>query len=39
MMINYANPLGFSTKTPMLLSDHYDQWRDRMEDYLTSLDE
>lgn len=37
-IMNYANFLGSSTKTPMLHLKCYDQWVDQMEDYLTGID-
>lgn len=39
LKINYANMLGSSNKALMLITEHYDHWAERMEDYLTDLDE
>lgn len=36
--MDYTNLLGSSTKIPMLLLEYYDQWSDRMEDYLNGID-
>lgn len=38
-IMSYTNILGYVTKTSMLLPEHYDQWDDRMEEYLNGLDE
>ncbi|XP_023771670.1 uncharacterized protein LOC111920326 [Lactuca sativa] len=38
-MTSYSHLLGSSTKIPMLILEYYDQWADRMEDYLNGLDE
>ena len=34
-----SNSVGSNTKAPMLLPSEYDQWVDRMEDFLWALDE
>ena len=38
-MISFSHLLGSSTKIPMLIPEYYDQWADRMEDYLNGIDE
>nr|KAJ0224589.1 hypothetical protein LSAT_V11C100001900 [Lactuca sativa] len=38
-MTSFSHLLGSSTKIPMLIPEYYDQWADRMEDYLNGLDE
>ncbi|XP_023768575.1 uncharacterized protein LOC111917153 [Lactuca sativa] len=38
-MISFSHLLGSSTKIPMLIPEYYDQWADRMQDYLNGLDE
>ncbi|XP_023739172.1 uncharacterized protein LOC111887238 [Lactuca sativa] len=38
-MTSYSHLLGSSTKIPMLISEYYDQWSDRMKDYLNGLNE
>ena len=37
--MNYANLLGFATKILMMIPKYYDQWVDRIEDYLYRIDE
>lgn len=39
IVMNYAKLLGSATKIPMLLPKYYDQWEDRMEDYLNWIHE
>lgn len=31
--------LGSLTKSPMLIPEYYEHWTDKMEDYLTGIDE
>ncbi|XP_052622549.1 uncharacterized protein LOC128127868 [Lactuca sativa] len=38
-MTSFSHLLGSSTKIPMLIPEYYDQWADRMEDYLNGIDE
>ena len=38
-MTTYSHLLGSSTKIPMLIPEYYDQWADRMEDYLNEINE
>ncbi|XP_052625954.1 uncharacterized protein LOC128132971 [Lactuca sativa] len=38
-MTSFSHLLGSSTKIPMLIPKYYDQWADRMQDYLNGLDE
>ena len=38
-MTSFSHLLGSSTKIPMLILEYYDQWADRMQDYLNGLDE
>ena len=38
-MIEFSHLIGYSTKIPMLILGYYDQWTDRMEDYLIGIDE
>ncbi|CAI9263793.1 unnamed protein product [Lactuca saligna] len=38
-MMNYANIISSSIKTPMLLPEYYDKCVDRMEDYLNGIDD
>ena len=38
-MTSYSHLLGSSTKIPMFIPEYYDQWVDRMQDYLNGLDE
>jgi len=38
-MTSFSHLLGSSTKIPMLIPEYYDQWADRMQDYLNGLDE
>ena len=38
-MTSFSHFLGSSTKIPMLIPKYYDQWADRMQDYLNRLDE
>lgn len=38
-MMNFDNMLGLSIKIQMLLPEYYDQWADRMDDYLNGIDE
>ena len=38
-MTSFSHLLGSSTKIPMLIPEYYDQWVDRMEDYLNGIDE
>lgn len=37
-MMNLANHLDSSTKSPKLLPEYYDQWANRVEDYLNDID-
>ncbi|CAI9294517.1 unnamed protein product [Lactuca saligna] len=39
MMTSYCHLLSSSTKIPMLIHEFYDQWSDRIEDYLNGIDE
>ena len=36
-MTSFSHLLGSSTKIPMLILEYYDQWADRMDDYLNGL--
>ncbi|XP_023745018.1 uncharacterized protein LOC111893181 [Lactuca sativa] len=38
-MTSYSHLLGSSTKIHMLIPEYYEQWSDRMQDYLNGLDE
>ena len=38
-MTSFSHLLGPSTKIQMLIPEYYDQWVDRMQDYLNGLDE
>ena len=38
-MTSFSHLLGSSTKITMLIPKYYDQWADRMEDYLNGIDE
>ena len=38
-MSSFSHLLGSSTKISMLIPDYYEQWTDRMEDYLNGMDE
>ena len=38
-MTSFSHLLGSSTKIPMLIPEYYDQWANRMQDYLNGLDE
>lgn len=38
IMMNFVNLLGAATKIPLLNHEHYDQWFDRMEDYMNGID-
>ncbi|XP_052622499.1 uncharacterized protein LOC128127833 [Lactuca sativa] len=38
-MTSFSHLLGSSTKILMLIPEYYDQWADRMQDYLNGLDE
>ncbi|XP_023769335.1 uncharacterized protein LOC111917936 [Lactuca sativa] len=38
-MTSFSHLLGSSTKILMLIPEYYDQWVDRMQDYLNGLDE
>lgn len=38
-MVNYANILGSSTRTPMLLPEYHDHWSDRVENYPSRYNE
>lgn len=35
---SYSHLLGSSTKIPMLIPEFYEQWADRMDDYLNGID-
>ena len=35
----FSHLLGSSTKIPILIPEYYDQWADRMEDYLNGFNE
>lgn len=37
MMTSYSHLLDSSTKIPTLIPDYYNQWADRMEDYLNGI--
>ena len=37
-MTSSSHMLGSSTKISMLVPEYYDQWANRMEDYLNGLD-
>ena len=38
-MTSYSHLLGSSTKISMLIPEYYDQWANRVEDYLNGIDE
>lgn len=38
-LVNFVNLFGSFMKIPMLLPEYYDQWVDRMEDYLNEINE
>lgn len=38
-MTNFCHLLGSATKIPMLILEYYEQWTDRMKDYLNDIDE
>ena len=38
-MTSYSHLLDSSTKIPMLIPTYYDQWADRMENYLNGIGE
>ena len=38
-MTNFSHLRGSATKIPILIPKYYQQWADRMEDYLNGIDE
>lgn len=38
-MINFVKLFASATKIPMLIPEYYNQWVDRIEDYLNGIDE